>query len=325
MMQDYESGHLKAFDFGRLLEQIPELYQLDCQIETISFPRPIDSSDMNTGHWALLANLIGEHYSTYNGFVVLHGSDTMSYSAAALSFLLENLSKPVVFTGSQLPIGDLRTDAKENLITSVQIAALRREGIPVVQEVCLYFENKLYRGNRTTKMSSEQFQAFDSPNYPILGTSGVHLRISEEYLWRPVPRRELQLHTTLDNRIGLLKLFPGIHPSWVRTLLGNREMKALVLESYGAGNATTEPWFTGELRKAVSRGLHIVNVTQCPGGSVLMGKYATSAALAEMGIIDGKDITTEAALAKLMYMLGREVSPKSFKTIFETSIRGEMT
>jgi L-asparaginase len=325
MMQDYQSGHLKAFDFGRLLEQIPELYQLDCQIETISFPRPIDSSDMNTGHWTLLANLIGQNYRAYNGFVVLHGSDTMSYTASALSFLLENLSKPVVFTGSQLPIGDLRTDAKENLITSVQIAALSHEGAPVVQEVCLYFENKLYRGNRTTKMSSEQFQAFDSPNYPILGTSGVHLRIREEYLWRPAPRKELKLHTTLDNRIGLLKLFPGIHPSWVRSLLGNPEMKALVLESYGAGNASTEPWFTGELRKAVSGGLHIVNVTQCPGGSVLMGKYATSAALAGMGIIDGKDITTEAAVAKLMYMLGRDVSPKSFKTIFETSIRGEMT
>lgn len=325
MMQDYESGHLRAFDFGRLLEQIPELYQLECRIETISFPKPIDSSDMNTGHWTLLANLIGEHYDAYSGFVVLHGSDTMSYTASAMSFLLENLSKPVVFTGSQLPIGDLRTDAKENLITSVQIAALRHEGSPVVQEVCLYFENKLYRGNRTTKMSAEQFQAFDSPNYPALGTSGVHLRIREEYLFRPGPHRKLRVHTVMDNRIGLLKLFPGIHPSWVQSLLGTPGMKALVLESYGAGNASTEPWFIGELRKAVSSGLHIVNVTQCPGGSVLMGKYATSAALAGMGIIDGKDITTESALTKLMYMLGREVSAKSFKTIFETPIRGEMT
>jgi L-asparaginase len=280
---------------------------------------------MNTGHWKLLANLIGEHYNSYNGFVVLHGSDTMSYSASALSFLLENLTKPIVFTGSQLPIGDLRTDAKENLITSVQIAALEQEGRPVVQEVCLYFENKLYRGNRTTKMSSEQFQAFDSPNYPALGTSGVHLKIKQEYLWRSEPHKELQLHTDLENRIGLLKLFPGIHPSWVGVVLGNTDMKALVLESYGAGNASTESWFIDALKKAIDRGLHIVNVTQCPGGSVLMGKYATSAALADMGIIDGKDITTEAALGKLMYMLGRDVSSKSFKTIFETSLRGEMT
>lgn len=325
MVQDYESGHLKAFDFDRLLEQIPELYQLECRIETISFPSPIDSSDMNTSHWQLLVSLIGKHYDDYHGFVVLHGSDTMSYTASALSFLLENLSKPIVFTGSQLPIGDLRTDAKENLITSTQIAALRQDGRPVVREVCLYFENKLYRGNRTTKMSAEQFQAFDSPNYPTLGISGVHLRIKQEYLWKSVPHKKLRLHTELDNRIGLLKLFPGIHPSWVRGILGNPEMKALVLESYGAGNASTDPWFLEELQKAVSQGLHIVNVTQCPGGSVLMGKYATSTALAEMGIIDGKDITTEAALAKLMYMLGREVAPKSFKTIFETSLRGEMT
>lgn len=325
MVQDYESGHLKAFDFGKLLDQIPELYQLECQIETISFPSPIDSSDMNTGHWQLLANLIGRHYNDYHGFVVLHGSDTMSYTASALSFLLENLSKPIVFTGSQLPIGDLRTDAKENLITSAQIAALQQEGRPVVQEVCLYFENKLYRGNRTTKMSSEQFQAFDSPNYPTLGISGVHLKIKQEYLWKSAPHKKLSLHTELDNRIGLLKLFPGIHPSWVRALLSTPGMQALVLESYGAGNASTESWFIEELRQAVSNGLHIVNVTQCPGGSVLMGKYATSAALADMGIIDGKDITTEAALAKLMYMLGREVSSKSFKTIFETPLRGEMT
>jgi len=324
MVQDYDSGHLKAFDFEKLVENIPELYQLECEIHSVSFARPIDSSNMNLGHWKFLASLIGEHYERFDGFVILHGSDTMSYSASALSFMLENLAKPIVFTGSQLPIGDLRTDAKENLITSIQIASLRRKGSPVVQEVCLYFENTLYRGNRTTKMSAEQFQAFDSPNFPVLGTSGVHLKIREEYLWRSKGRKKLQVHTGLDNRVGLLKLFPGIHPQWVRSQLESPDLKALVLESYGAGNAPTDPWFLELLGDALSRGLQIVNVTQCPGGSVLMGKYTTSASLEKMGLIDGKDITSEAALTKLMYLLGSGVSPKSFKTIFETSLRGEM-
>ena len=324
MVQDYESGQLKAFDFEKLVENIPELYQLDCEIHSVSFDRPIDSSNMNLGHWKFLASLIGKHYDRFDGFVILHGSDTMSYSASALSFMLENLAKPVVFTGSQLPIGDLRTDAKENLITSIQIASLRKDGRPVVQEVCLYFENTLYRGNRTTKMSAEQFQAFDSPNFPVLGTSGVHLRIREEYLWRPTGRKKLQVHTDLDNRVGLLKLFPGIHPGWVRSLLGSPDLKAVVLESYGAGNAPTDTWFLDFLKDAISRGVQLVNVTQCPGGSVLMGKYTTSASLDEMGLIDGKDITSEAALTKLMYLLGSGVSTKSFKTIFETSLRGEM-
>ncbi|MFZ9002581.1 MAG: asparaginase [Robiginitalea sp.] len=325
MVQDYESGHLKAFDFEKLVENIPELYQLDCEIHSVSFDRPIDSSDMNLGHWKFLASLIERHYDRFDGFVILHGSDTMSYSASALSFMLENLAKPVVFTGSQLPIGDLRTDAKENLITSIQVASLRKGGHPVVQEVCLYFENTLYRGNRTTKMSAEQFQAFDSPNFPVLGTSGVHLRIMEEYLWKPPGRKKLQVHTDLDNRVGLLKLFPGIHPGWVRSLLESPDLKALVLESYGAGNAPTDTWFLTLLKDAISRGVRLVNVTQCPGGSVLMGKYKTSASLDEMGLIDGKDITSEAALTKLMYLLGSGVSSKSFKTIFETSLRGEMT
>lgn len=325
MVQDYQSGHLKAFDFEKVVENIPELYQLDCAIHSISFSSPIDSSNMDLGHWKVLAELIGKHYERYDGFVILHGSDTMSYTAAALSFMLENLSKPVVLTGSQLPIGDLRTDAKENLITSIQIAALRERGLPVVQEVCLYFENKLYRGNRTTKMSAEQFQAFDSPNYPALGSSGVHLKINKEYLWSPDGRKQLIVHTELDNRIGLLKLFPGMYPQWVRAQLEARGLRGLILESYGAGNAPTASWFVKLLREATDRGLHIVNVTQCPGGSVLMGQYETSAALAELNVIDGKDITTEAALAKLMYLLGSEVASRSFKTIFETSLRGEMT
>jgi L-asparaginase len=325
MIQDYESGHLKAFDFDKVVEYIPELYQLDCIIHSISFNQPIDSSDMELMHWKLLANHIGKHYEQYDGFVILHGSDTMSYTASALSFMLENLSKPVILTGSQLPIGDLRTDAKENLITSIQIAALREDGRPMVQEVCLYFENTLYRGNRTTKMSAEQFRAFDTPNYPTLGTSGVHLKLHREYLWRSAGRKGLQVHTNLDNRVGLLKLFPGIHPEWVNNLLNVPDLKALVLESYGAGNAPTASWFLDLLRDTVDRGVHIVNVTQCPGGSVLMGKYKASATLAEMQLIDGKDITTEAALTKLMYLLGSGVPPSSFKTIFETSLRGEMT
>ena len=325
MVQDYETGHLRAFDFEKVVENIPELYQLDCVIHSTSFANPIDSSNMDLSHWKVLAGLIGKHYNSYDGFVILHGSDTMSYTASALSFMLENLAKPVVLTGSQLPIGNLRTDAKENLITSIQIAALKERGAPVVQEVCLYFENKLYRGNRTTKMSAEQFQAFDAPNYPALGTSGVHLKINREYLWRPVGRKKLKVHTELDNRIGLLKLFPGVHREWIKAQLKAKGLKGLVLESYGAGNAPTAGWFVDLLSGAVGNGLHIVNVTQCPGGSVLMGQYETSAALARMKIIDGKDITTEAALTKLMYMLGRGVSANSFRTIFETSLRGEMT
>jgi L-asparaginase len=325
MVQDYESGHLKAFDFEKLLENIPELYQLECEIHSVSFARPIDSSNMNLGHWKFLASLIGKHYDRFDGFVILHGSDTMSYSASALSFMLENLAKPIVFTGSQLPIGDLRTDAKENLITSVQMAALSENGRPLIREVCLYFEFKLYRGNRTSKMNTEHFEAFDSPNYPALATSGVHLKVNREYLWPADTGRPLKLHTQLDNRIGILKLFPGMNPDWVGNLLKSPGLKALILETFGAGNAPTSPWLLKAFKEAVDSGLHIVNVTQCRGGSVLMGHYETSSELRDIPLIDGRDITTEAALAKLMYLLGEGVSHKSFKTIFESSLRGEMS
>ncbi len=324
MAREYGTGTLVAFDFSRLLEHIPELGQLDCSIHTVAFTTPIDSSNMDLSHWQRLAEIIAEHYNSYDGFVVLHGSDTMSYTASALSFMLENLAKPVILTGSQLPIGDLRTDAKENLITSVQIAALRRDDRPMVQEVCLYFEYKLYRGNRTTKMNTEHFEAFDSPNYPPLAISGVHLKVNEQHLLRPA-RKAFKAHTRLNNRVGVLRLFPGIHPQWVNHVLQAPGLQALVLETFGAGNAPTEPWLLESLREAVKGGLYIINVTQCPGGSVLMGRYATSESLLRIPLINGRDITVEAALAKLMYLLGEEVPSSSFRTIFESPLRGEMS
>lgn len=324
MEKDYKSGALKAFNFEKLIENIPELDQLDCHIDNVSFKHPIDSSNMNPTHWITLATIIGEHYDSYDGFVVLHGSDTMSYTSSALSYMLENLGKPVIFTGSQLPIGDLRTDAKENLITSIQIAALQKNGKPIVREVGLYFEYKLYRANRTTKINAEYFEAFASLNYPALIESGVHLNVYNEYLWKEKRSKKLVVHKNMDTNVAILKLFPGLSPSVFQSVLNTPDLKALVLETYGAGNAPTDDWLLTGLREATKKGLHIVNVTQCSGGSVLMGQYETSEQLRKLQIINGKDITTEAAITKLMYLLGNTVSPKLFKTIFETSLRGEM-
>ncbi len=324
MVKDFETGNLKAFDFKKLLSNIPELYQLDCSIETISFDEPIDSSNMDPSHWASIASIIEDQYDDYEGFVVLHGSDTMSYSASALSFMLENLSKPVIFTGSQLPIGDLRTDAKENLITSIQVAAVQERGRPVIQEVCVYFEYKLYRANRTTKINAEHFEAFQSLNFPPLAESGVHLKIYKENLLPRNRSKKLRAHKILDNNVGVLKLFPGITESFFKNFLECEGLRAMILETYGAGNAPNYEWFAASLKKAISKGLIIVNVSQCSGGSVIMGQYETSQHLKKLQIINGKDITTEAAITKLMYLLGSNVSSASFKTIFETSLRGEM-
>ncbi|PQJ19049.1 MULTISPECIES: asparaginase [Nonlabens] len=338
MMKDIKTGALKAFDFDKLLYHIPELKQLDCTIETISFETPIDSSDMNTEEWRLIGDMIYDRYDNYDGFVVLHGSDTMSFTGSALSFMFENLTKPVILTGSQLPIGDLRTDAKENLITSIQIATLRKKKKPLIREVCIYFEYQLYRANRTAKMNAEHFEAFSSPNFPPLAISGVHLNVDEDLLWKGYKNREVQVHRVIprsDDRmhyrpqmiadVVVLKLFPGITETTVQAICNIPNLKGIILETYGSGNAPTKSWFIDAMKDCLSKDIRIVNVTQCRGGSVDMGKYETSRALKEMGMISGKDLTTEAALAKMMYLLAYIEDDLMFKDCFETSLRGEIT
>jgi L-asparaginase len=342
MMKDPETKALRAFDFSKLLVHIPEIKQLDCEIDTFSFEEPIDSSDMNLKEWRNLGNVISVNYDKYQGFVVLHGSDTMSYTGSTLSFMFENLTKPIILTGSQLPIGDLRTDAKENLITSLQLAIQRDDHGSIIKEVCIYFEYQLYRANRTAKMNAEHFEAFSSPNYPPLAISGVHLNIDHSLLWKgrvddPAFAKAEQTQTSkpineimnyrpnLVDKVVVLKLFPGITEEVVEAICSIKGLKGIILETYGSGNAPTQKWFVNILKKALVNNIRIVNVTQCVGGAVSMGKYETSIQLKKIGLVSGKDITTEAALAKMMYLLQHTDSIEDFRGYFESSLRGEIT
>lgn len=322
MIKDFETGVLRAFNFNKLLERIPELHLLECEVDTYSFQNPIDSSDMNPIEWVKISKIIEENYTAYDGFVILHGSDTMSYTASALSFMLQNLNKPVILTGSQLPIGDLRTDAKENLITAIQLATLQKNGQAQITEVGLYFEYKLYRGNRTSKISAEHFHAFTSPNFPELGESGVHLNIQEHLLHKP--QGTFKVENELDDRVAILKIFPGITQKVLDAFLNIEGLQGVVIETYGSGNAPTEDWFINTLKKAIDRGIKIVNITQCWGGSVDMSKYENGIALKKIGVISGGDITTEAAITKMMHLLPKHTSNESFQKAFLTPICGEM-
>lgn len=327
MIENAETKALEPFDFDHLIDNVPKIKMLDYDIQSFQFSKPIDSSEMNPTHWAEIAKVIEENYEKVDGFVVLHGTDTMAYTASALSFMLEHLNKPVIITGSQLPIGEVRTDGEENLITALQIAAAtEKDGNPVVREVAVLFEHYLWRGNRCTKRSADNFNAFKSNNYPELARIGLGLHFNRENLWRSVAQnRPLKVEYNMDTNVMFLDLFPGINPKVVEHALATPGIKGIVLKTFGAGNAPGEQWFIDAVKNTIKRGVVVVNVTQCPNGCVHPQLYAAGMNLANAGCISGHDITSEAAITKLMYLFGLGLRPEEVKKYMCRPLCGEMT
>jgi len=325
MVHQPETGALVPINFNHISQQVPELRRFGFRIESITFEPVIDSAEVDPSLWVKLVDTIEKRYDEFDGFVILHGTDTMAYSASALSFMMRNLTKPVIFTGAQLPIGVLRTDGKENLITSVEIAAAKEDGKAVVPEVCIYFENKLMRGNRTTKYSSEHFNAFSSPNLQPLAVAGLQIRYNHNLIRYPNPDKQIIIRKKLDTNVGILKLFPGIRREFVEAVLGTPGLRGLILETYGSGNAPSYEWLKDSLKQFVSGGGTVINVTQCQTGFVEMGLYKTSLGLQEAGVFSGRDITTEAALTKLMLLLGSAGSKEKVAERLCKSMCGEIS
>lgn len=326
MIENPETGALENFDMDQFRHHVPELKRFNFNIDAITFESPIDSSDMEPHYWVKIAKMIEDNYDNYNGFVVLHGTDTMSYTASALSFMLENLGKPVIVTGSQLPIGKLRTDGKENLLTSIEIAAARNaQGEPMVPEVCIFFQSALMRGNRTTKINAEGFNAFRSYNFPPLAKAGIHIKYEAHLIRRPDPSKPFKVHYLLDNHVVFLTLFPGIREEVVDLIPQVKGLKAVILKTYGAGNAPQRPWLVTRLKKMTEKGIIVVNITQCSKGRVEMGLYETSLQLIESGVLNGYDSTPESMIAKLMFLLGNNYSREAIVEMMSQSLRGEIT
>ena len=316
MVKDKKKNTLVPFNFDKLLKAIPELKSDEVDLDNISTKKPIDSSNMNPNNWIEIATLIENNYNSYDGFVILHGTDTMAYTASAFSFMLENLNKSIIFTGSQIPIDARRSDAKENLITAVEIAASDK-----VNEVCIYFEDQLYKGNRTVKVNTEHFEAFESPNYPILAEAGVNIKYKS--ILQKKENQELVVHKNCSDDVSILKLFPGIKLSTIGAII--KSAKGIIIESFGAGNASTNAKFTTLLRQGIQDGKIIMNISQCLHGEAVRGQYETNEPFEKAGVICGKDMTTEAAITKLMFLLGQGLSNKEIKSQLQKDLRGEIT